>query len=153
MRKSGKSKKSPTPATTGKPYNIESGGMGFMTRIKLGTRPPTSTTPRRPLNGSTKIICENRHLQTKNQTMEFGILRDNVSDKMTTVQNRLSTPPAPFPSIMHNDLHWTFCHEEQCSTHEKEKIYYPPRENGYPHDYYYCGKEHYLDLDEIIRTQ
>jgi hypothetical protein len=125
-------------------------------RIKLGTQPPTSTTPRRPSNGSTKIIHENRHLQTRNQTMEFGIRRDNVSDEMTMVRNRLSTPPAPFPSTMHNDLHWTFCHEEQCSTHEKEKqekIYYPPGENGYPHDHCYCGKEQHPDLDEIIRTQ
>jgi hypothetical protein len=88
--------------------------------------------------------------------MELEIPRDNVSDEMTTVRNRLSTPPAPFPSTMHNDLHWTFCHEEQCSTHEKEKqekIYSPPRENGYPHDHCYCGKEHHPDLDEIIRTQ
>jgi hypothetical protein len=87
MRKSGKSKQSQTPATTGKIYNIESGGRGFMMRIKLGTRPPTSTTPWRPSNGSTKIICENRHLQTRNQTMEFGIPQDNISDEMTTVRN------------------------------------------------------------------
>jgi hypothetical protein len=62
MRKSGKSKKSLTPATTGKPYNIESGGRGFTMRIKLGTWPPTSTTPQRPSNGYTKIIRENQHL-------------------------------------------------------------------------------------------
>jgi hypothetical protein len=86
-RKSGKLKKSPTPATTGKPYNIESAGRGFTTRIKLGTRPPTLTTPWRPSNGSTKIIRENRHLQTKNQTMEFRTPRDNVSDEMIMVQN------------------------------------------------------------------
>jgi hypothetical protein len=87
MRKSGKLQKSPTPATSRKPYNIESGRRGFRTRIKLGTRPPTSTTPRRPLNGSTNIIHENWHLQTRNQTMEFGIPQDNVSDEMTIVWN------------------------------------------------------------------
>jgi hypothetical protein len=87
MRKSGKSKKSPTAATTRKPYNIELGGRGFMMRIKLGTQPPTSTTPQRPSNSSTNIIRENRHLQTRNQTMEFGIPQDNISNEMTTVRN------------------------------------------------------------------
>jgi hypothetical protein len=87
MRKSGKSKKLLTPTTTRKPYSIKSGGRDFMMRIKLGTWPPTSTTPQRPLNSSTNIIHENQHLQTKNQTMEFRTPQDNISNEMTIVWN------------------------------------------------------------------
>jgi hypothetical protein len=70
--------------------------------------------------------------------------------------DHIRTPLPTAHNTTHEDLHWTFCHQQTCNTHEKqkqEKHYFPPGENGYPYDHCYCGQEHHPDLDAVIRMQ
>jgi hypothetical protein len=74
------------------------------------------------------------------------------------VRNHDLTLPLPVLDIPHENLHWTFCREDQCTPHQEQKKnqkhpYKPPGENGYPMGHCYCGETHPPELDEVIRIQ
>jgi hypothetical protein len=80
--------------------------------------------------------------------------QDYTSSEETIVQNHDLTLPLPFLDIPHENLHWTFCREDQYTPHQEQKYqknpYKPPGENGYHMDRYYYREKHPPELDEVI---
>jgi hypothetical protein len=89
--------------------------------------------------------------------MRDDFAQDYTSSEETMVWNHDLTLPLPFLDIPHENLHSTFCREDQCTPHQEQKNeknpYKPPGENGYPMDHCYCGETHPPELDDVIRIQ
>jgi hypothetical protein len=54
--------------------------------------------------------------------MRDDFTQDYTSLEETMVRNHDLTLPLPFLDIPHENLHWTFCREDQYTPHQEEKI-------------------------------